>query len=419
MTQERVDAFADVTEDHNYIHVDLEARQGLAVRRHDRPRLPERVAAGADLDGPAAGHRRGDERQLRHGQAALPGAAAGRRALPRRGRDHGGHRGQGRHAGEGGVHARSRAIRPSRRWSPSACTGTTDEARREGRGRHRQRARPRPRLRGGAGAAGASVVVNDVDGDAAQRRRARRSAAWPRSARSARPRPPTRWWRARSAEFGRLDVMVTNAGVLRDKVLWKMTDEDFDVVVRHAPARHVHLRARRGGADARAGRGRPDRRRRLARRPVRQLRPDQLRRGQGRHRRVRAHVGAGAGARADHGQRDRPHGVDADDRDDPDLRAARRAATTFPRRGAPGARARRAGGLRAAGRVPGLGRGRRRHRAGDRDRRRPPEPVLASRPRSAFELREGGWTRGGDRGRVGGLRRRSPTASGSRSWTCQ
>jgi NAD(P)-dependent dehydrogenase (short-subunit alcohol dehydrogenase family) len=37
-------------------------------------------------------------------------------------------------------------------------------------------------------------------------------------------------------EFGRLDVMVTNAGVLRDKVLWKMTDEDFDLVVR------THLR---------------------------------------------------------------------------------------------------------------------------------------------------------------------------------
>jgi 3-oxoacyl-[acyl-carrier protein] reductase len=36
--------------------------------------------------------------------------------------------------------------------------------------------------------------------------------------------------------FGRLDVMVTNAGVLRDKVLWKMTDEDFDLVVQ------THLR---------------------------------------------------------------------------------------------------------------------------------------------------------------------------------
>jgi 3-oxoacyl-[acyl-carrier protein] reductase len=36
--------------------------------------------------------------------------------------------------------------------------------------------------------------------------------------------------------YGRLDVMVTNAGVLRDKVLWKMTDEDFDLVI------ETHLR---------------------------------------------------------------------------------------------------------------------------------------------------------------------------------
>jgi 3-oxoacyl-[acyl-carrier protein] reductase len=38
------------------------------------------------------------------------------------------------------------------------------------------------------------------------------------------------------SEFGRLDVMVTNAGILRDKVLWKMSDEDFDAVI------DVHLR---------------------------------------------------------------------------------------------------------------------------------------------------------------------------------
>lgn len=37
-------------------------------------------------------------------------------------------------------------------------------------------------------------------------------------------------------EFGHLDVLVTNAGILRDRVLWKMTDDDFDAVVR------VHLR---------------------------------------------------------------------------------------------------------------------------------------------------------------------------------
>ncbi|MFZ3568180.1 SDR family NAD(P)-dependent oxidoreductase [Streptomyces sp. BH097] len=33
------------------------------------------------------------------------------------------------------------------------------------------------------------------------------------------------------SEFGRLDVLVTNAGILRDKVLWKMTDDDFDAVL--------------------------------------------------------------------------------------------------------------------------------------------------------------------------------------------
>jgi NAD(P)-dependent dehydrogenase (short-subunit alcohol dehydrogenase family) len=38
------------------------------------------------------------------------------------------------------------------------------------------------------------------------------------------------------SEFGRLDIMVTNAGVLRDRVLWKMTDEDFDLVI------ETHLR---------------------------------------------------------------------------------------------------------------------------------------------------------------------------------
>lgn len=33
------------------------------------------------------------------------------------------------------------------------------------------------------------------------------------------------------SEFGRLDIMVTNAGALRDKTLRNTTDEDFDVVV--------------------------------------------------------------------------------------------------------------------------------------------------------------------------------------------
>jgi NAD(P)-dependent dehydrogenase (short-subunit alcohol dehydrogenase family) len=32
-------------------------------------------------------------------------------------------------------------------------------------------------------------------------------------------------------EFGRLDVLVNNAGILRDSTLWKMTDEQFDAVI--------------------------------------------------------------------------------------------------------------------------------------------------------------------------------------------
>ncbi|MDT4987340.1 MAG: hypothetical protein QOI74_1434 [Micromonosporaceae bacterium] len=36
--------------------------------------------------------------------------------------------------------------------------------------------------------------------------------------------------------YGRLDILVTNAGILRDRMLWKMSDEDFDAVV------DVHLR---------------------------------------------------------------------------------------------------------------------------------------------------------------------------------
>jgi NAD(P)-dependent dehydrogenase (short-subunit alcohol dehydrogenase family) len=33
------------------------------------------------------------------------------------------------------------------------------------------------------------------------------------------------------SEFGRLDVLVNNAGILRDTTLWKMTDEQFDAVI--------------------------------------------------------------------------------------------------------------------------------------------------------------------------------------------
>ncbi|MET8140527.1 SDR family NAD(P)-dependent oxidoreductase [Sphaerisporangium sp. NPDC005288] len=89
-------------------------------------------------------------------------------------------------------------------------------------------------------AAGAAVVVNDVDGEAAAQvvdaitadgGRARSVVAPVGSAEVA-----DRLVATAAEEFGRLDVMVTNAGILRDRVLWKMSDDDFDAVV------EVHLR---------------------------------------------------------------------------------------------------------------------------------------------------------------------------------
>src|SRR5205085_2133102 len=86
--------------------------------------------------------------------------------------------------------------------------------------------------------AGASVVVNDVDPDAAKAAVAELPAG--RAGAGGVPVGDTeaaeRLVARAVAEFGRLDVMCTNAGVLRDRVVWKMSDEEFDAVVR------VHLR---------------------------------------------------------------------------------------------------------------------------------------------------------------------------------
>ena len=134
--------------------------------------------------------------------------------------------------------------------------------------------------------AGASVVVNDLDARAAEETAALAGAAAVAVAgRRRQIAAAADALVARAVEaFGRLDVMVTNAGVLRDAVLWKMTDEDFDLVVRthlrgtFLCARAAAIRMREQGA------GRPHHRRRLAGGPVRQLRPDELRGRQGGHR---------------------------------------------------------------------------------------------------------------------------------------
>ena len=87
---------------------------------------------------------------------------------------------------------------------------------------------------------GAAVVVNDVDETAAADAVASIEAAGGRAVAVAAPVGPTetaqRLVQAAVDTFGRLDILVTNAGVLRDTVLWKMSDDDFDTVI------GVHLR---------------------------------------------------------------------------------------------------------------------------------------------------------------------------------
>jgi NAD(P)-dependent dehydrogenase (short-subunit alcohol dehydrogenase family) len=87
---------------------------------------------------------------------------------------------------------------------------------------------------------GAAVVVNDVSDDtAAPTVDAIRSAggrAVPASGAVGTTEVAQALVDSAVKQFGRLDILVTNAGILRDAILWKMTDEQFDDVIR------VHLR---------------------------------------------------------------------------------------------------------------------------------------------------------------------------------
>lgn len=84
-------------------------------------------------------------------------------------------------------------------------------------------------------AAGAAVVVNDIDADTAAQTVADIRTAGGHATAVIAPVGPTETAdalvEAAVSEFGRLDVLVANAGVLRDRVLWKMGDDDFDQVI--------------------------------------------------------------------------------------------------------------------------------------------------------------------------------------------
>lgn len=87
---------------------------------------------------------------------------------------------------------------------------------------------------------GAAVVVNDVDADVAADAVATIEADGGRAAAIVAPvgssEAAAQLVSGAVDTFGRLDILVTNAGILRDKSLLKMTDEDFDAVI------NVHLR---------------------------------------------------------------------------------------------------------------------------------------------------------------------------------
>jgi NAD(P)-dependent dehydrogenase (short-subunit alcohol dehydrogenase family) len=87
---------------------------------------------------------------------------------------------------------------------------------------------------------GASVVVNDVDEAGAAAALEAITQAGGTATAVVAPVGPTETAQQLVAAafdtYGRLDILVTNAGILRDAVLWKMTDEDFDMVI------GVHLR---------------------------------------------------------------------------------------------------------------------------------------------------------------------------------
>lgn len=87
---------------------------------------------------------------------------------------------------------------------------------------------------------GAAVIVNDLDEQVAADAVASITAAGGRAAAVIAPVGTTETAaalvRAAVDTFGGLDILVTNAGLLRDKSLLKMTDDDFDAVIQ------VHLR---------------------------------------------------------------------------------------------------------------------------------------------------------------------------------
>jgi NAD(P)-dependent dehydrogenase (short-subunit alcohol dehydrogenase family) len=83
--------------------------------------------------------------------------------------------------------------------------------------------------------AGCAVVINDIDADVAEQTVRELTDAGHRAVAEVAAVGGTeaaeRLVQRAVESFDGIDIMCTNAGILRDKVLWKMTDEDFDAVI--------------------------------------------------------------------------------------------------------------------------------------------------------------------------------------------
>jgi NAD(P)-dependent dehydrogenase (short-subunit alcohol dehydrogenase family) len=88
--------------------------------------------------------------------------------------------------------------------------------------------------------AGAAVVINDIDaataGQAVESIRAAGGQAVAEVVAVGSTEAADRLVARAVESFGRLDILCTNAGILRDRVLWNLSDDDFDRVI------ETHLR---------------------------------------------------------------------------------------------------------------------------------------------------------------------------------
>ena len=172
-------------------------------------------------------------------------------------------------------------------------------------------------------AAGARVVVNDVDRAAVDEAVAALRASGGEAAGHAGDVSTAAGADGLLATaldtWGRLDVVVNNAGIARDRMLVNLPEDDWDAVVLGPPQGHVPGHPAGGPALARAVQGRragrrPGGQHRVVGRALRPRRPVELRRRQGGDRAVHHHRQPGARPLRRHRQRPLPDRADAHDR---------------------------------------------------------------------------------------------------------